>query len=78
MNILTMAKHWRNEGKTISKLNLNRSIRRGTYTQKNIDNFVRDVDHCGFDKAEAARRNNIPKGSRHHVYNMATAAGLSA
>ncbi len=73
-----MAKYWREEKKEVAKTKLGASIRRGTYTQKDIDSFVKDVDVNGLDRVTAGKRNNIPKGSLYHVYTMATSAGLVA
>ena len=72
MNLSAMAKDWRTEGAPARRSNIQVSIRRGTYSQKNIAAFVKDVDENGYDKNEAGRRNSIPKGSVHHVYNLAT------
>lgn len=72
MNISAMKADWLLEGKMSTKVNLNTSLRRGTYTQKNINGFLSDIKEKGMSVAEAARRNAIPRGSRDHVYKVAT------
>jgi len=44
MNISAMRKDWKNEGKNIIKKNINQSLRRGTYNNKNIEGFLTDVN----------------------------------
>ena len=74
MNISAMRKDWKNEGKNIIKKNINQSLRRGTYNNKNIKGFLTDVNVNGMEKNEAGRKNSIPKGSVHHIYNTYSTA----
>jgi len=59
MNISAMRKDWKNEGKNIIKKNINQSLRRGTYNNKNIEGFLTDVNVNGMEKNEAGRKNLI-------------------
>lgn len=76
MNLSVMANDWRIEGQSIIKKNINMSLRRGTYSNQNIKSFLQDINNNGMEKNKAGRKNSIPKGSVHHIYNTYNKVGV--
>lgn len=70
MNISAMRNDWIELEDKGNSNNLADSVNRGTYTKEDIKGFFSDIN-SGLTRNEAGRKNNIPKGSVHHVYNSA-------
>lgn len=72
MNLSVMRKDWLKESKPHGH-DLLASVNRGTYSQEDVNGFFADVK-SGLTKNQAARNNNIPKGSAYHIFNSGVIA----